>query len=220
MLLAEDDVALCENVEQLLCAQGFLVDAVIDGSDAMVYLKSFAYDLLILDWDLPGLSGVEICKQFRMSGGMTPILILTGKSSVDEKSIGLDAGADDYVTKPFHPKELQSRIRALLRRPANVIGERMTAHGLTIDETERTLTKDGKSIELQPLEFALLLFFMKNRGQIFSADSLAKRVWDSDSDVSTEAIYASLRRLRKKIDTEGSPSLIVNLHGIGYKFQS
>jgi two-component system, OmpR family, manganese sensing response regulator len=218
VLIAEDDVALCENIEQLLQAEQFLVDAVLDGDEAMAYLQSFSYDLMILDWDLPGLSGVEICRRFRMSGGMTPILILTGKSSVDDKTTGLDAGADDYVTKPFHPKELQSRIRALLRRPASIMGERLNLHGLTLDEPNRTVTKDGKVVDLQPLEFVLLAFFMKHCGQVYSSDDLARRVWDSDSDVSTDAIYASIRRLRKKIDTPGEPSLIVNMHGIGYKF--
>lgn len=218
-LLAEDDVVVCEEVEPLLRAQGLLVDTVIDGDDALVYLKSFAYDLLILAFNLQGVPALEICKRFRSSGGTTPILILMPTNATENRATALDAGADEYLDKPFTSKQLVSRIRALLHRPKIIIGERISAHGLIIDETDRTVTKEGRAIDLQPLEFALLLFFMKNRGKVFSIDELSIGAWDSDSDVSPQALSLSVQRLCKKIDTEGNPSLIVNVAASSYRFK-
>jgi DNA-binding response OmpR family regulator len=219
VLIAEDDALLRDNLHELLQSDNFLVDAIGNGDEALAYLRSFSYDLMILDWDLPGLSGVQICREYRATGGVCPILILTGKSKIEDKEAGLDAGADDYLTKPFHPKELKARLRALLRRPANLVNEKMVVNDIVLDSASRTVTKAGQAVALQPMEFSLLEFFMRHPGEVYNCDALAKRVWDSDSDVSTDAIYASIGRLRKKIDSQSTSSLIHNIHGVGYKFQ-
>lgn len=217
VLIVEDDVAVSDSLEQILSTEGFTIDSVIDGAEGDDYLKTYMYELIILDWDLPSLSGVEICRRFRVRGGVTPILLLTGKTAIAEKEEGLDAGADDYLTKPFHPRELKARLRALLRRPARVSSDKLTVRNLEFDSVRREVCKDGKYVKMTALEVDLFEFFMRHPGEVFSIEALVRGVWQSDADISDDAIYAAIKRLRRKLDTEGQPSVITNVHGLGYR---
>lgn len=217
ILLAEDDLALASTIKDWLEFEKNTVEAVKDGASALDNLLALEYDVAILDWNLPNMTGVEVCQQYRAKGGAIPIILLTGKNSVKEKEEGLDAGADDYLTKPFHPKELAARLRAMIRRSTGFVSEVMTVGPLTLDREKRVVLLHGKPVHLQPMEYTLLEFFMKNPNQVFSPETLLAKLWDASSDVSLDAIYTCIRRLRKKLDTpESSDSIIRTVHGVGY----
>src|SRR5262249_34277288 len=175
---------------------------------------------LILDWQLPGMAGIDICKEFRSQGGMTPVLMLTGKSAISDKETGLDAGADDYLTKPFHMKELSARVRALFRRASRGTSNILTIGDLVLDPSNYRVTRDGVEIQLQKREFALLEFLMRNPNRVFSSEALLERVWVTDADVTPDAIRVYIMRLRKKVDEGAKASLIQTVHGVGYKLQT
>ncbi|MCA9818625.1 MAG: response regulator transcription factor [Cyanobacteriota/Melainabacteria group bacterium] len=219
VLLVEDDRNLAGTVREWLEFEHYLVEWVETGTDALDMMKSYKYDVIIMDLTLPKMDGIEVCKNFRQQGGETPILILTGRGTVPDKELGFDAGADDYLTKPFHLKELSARIRALLRRPKDFAGEVLKAGNIALDIGSHSVTKEGKDIHLPRMEFALLEFLMRHKGQVFSAEALLDRVWTADSDKSPETIRTSVKKLRSKIDTKGEPSLIRNVHGVGYKLE-
>src|SRR5262249_466480 len=160
------------------------------------------YDMVVLDVNLPKLSGLDVCKQFRESGGSTPILMLTGKDAIDDKERGLDAGADDYLTKPFHLKELSASVRALLRRPNTFTGDVLRSGDLILETSTFRVSRDGEDIQLSQQEFALLEFLMRNANQVFSPEALLDRVWKSSSDVSPAAIRTHIKMLRKKLDKD------------------
>ncbi len=218
ILLVEDEQELANVVVDCLKAQNYLVDHVPNGSEALDRLKFFEYDLIVLDWQLPGMSGIDVCSNFRSRGGTTPILMLTGKRTVDDKEAGLDAGADDYLTKPFQPRELTARLRALLRRPSAAPTKVFKARDLELDPTTHKVIKGGQEVSLLPKEFALLEFLMRHPSQVFSAEALIDRVWSTDSDATPTAVRINVNRLRKKIDTDGQESFICTIHGIGYRF--
>lgn len=220
ILIIEDDKLLNELVRDYLLRQHHQVETAETGTSGLEKLQSFQYDAVILDWQLPGLEGIEILKRFRANGGSTPVLMLTRKGSIDEKEAGFQTGTDDYLTKPFELRELGARVQALLRRPKAVVGDVLRAGSLMLDEREHKATKDGSHLQLLPKEFALLAFFMRHQNDVFSAQALLERVWDSDSDSSEEAVSTCIRRLRKKIDDDDKPSLIQTVHGLGYKFVS
>lgn len=218
ILVVEDEKALSDVVIDYLSAQNYNVDHVADGKEAMERLKFYSYDLVVMDWQLPHMEGPDIVKSFRAGGGTTPVLMLTGKREVDDKEIGLDAGADDYLTKPFHMKELGARIRALLRRPAAVVSQDLKAKDVSLDPVTHRVTKDGKELDILPKEFALLEFLMRHPKQVFSAEALIERVWPTDSESSPGTIRTYVNRLRSKIDSKDQDSLITTVHGIGYRF--
>ncbi len=218
VLLVEDDRQLSNLIVDWLKGEGHLPEAVAKGTDGLEYLRSFKFDLVILDWDLPGLSGLEVCREFRNSGGKTPILMLTGKTHIDEKAVGLDSGADDYLTKPFHFKELGARLRALLRRPASVQANVLTAGHLVLDPVTRQAQARGKELNLQPKEFALLEFLMRHPSQPFSSEAIIERVWSSDTEAAPDTVRIQIMRLRNKIDESGKESMIRTLHRVGYMF--
>lgn len=217
ILIVEDDLDVAGMIEDWLVHQEkHVVEKVATGSDAADRLKFYHYDLIILDWELPDLSGIEILKRYRSADGMVPILMLTGKSAIDEKELGLDSGADDYLTKPFDGKELSARIRALLRRSSGRATNTLKAQDVVLDPVSRAVTKAGAPIELLPKEFALLEFFLRHPDEVFSLEALLDRVWKSESDSSPDTVRTTIQRLRKKIDREGEPSLIGTIHRVGY----
>lgn len=217
ILLVEDEPDIADLITAWLKSDHHVVDCVNSGEDAISLLTIYQFDVIILDWMLPGVSGVEVCRKFRNRGGITPILMLTAKKHVDEKEAGLDAGADDYLTKPFELKELSARIRALLRRPSAFSGAVLKVGQLVMDTSTYKVMRTDEEVQLLPKEFALLEFFMRHPNQVFSAEALLDRVWTSDSEASPETIRTYIKRLRKKIDEEGKPSMLNTVHGVGYK---
>ena len=213
----EDEKALADIVMDWLTSQGYMVDWVNLVGEAKVRVKIYQYDLIILDVNLPDGTGLEVCREYRAHGGTTPILMLTGRDKIQEKALGLDSGADDYLTKPFHMDELAARVRALLRRPAAFAGSVLKFDDLELNTSTHRVIKAGTEIQLLPKEFALLEFFMRHSGQVFSADALIERLWPTDSEASPDAIRIYITRLRNKIDTKGKTSLISTMRGVGYR---
>ncbi len=218
LLLVEDDQALAMATQAWLENERHAVDIVGNGREALEYVKSSAYDLIILDWELPELSGIDICRNLRDSGIQTPILMLTGKTAIKEKKLGLDTGADDYLTKPFNMEELSARVRALLRRPVALKKDTLQVRNIELDTVSGRVTKDGKQIHLLPKEFSLLQFFMRHPNEVFSAESILVRVWPTDSEATTQSLRPYINRLRGKIETPGEAPLICTVHGMGYRF--
>lgn len=214
ILIVEDNEDLANTVRTFLMFEHHTVEHLVDGQEASDHLRTFQYELVILDWSLPNLSGLDILKRFRSLGGTTPVLMLTGHDTVSEKEAGLDSGADDYLTKPFHMKELGARVRALLRRPAAVNSNVLEAGNITIDTAKYRVTVNGEPMTLVPREFQLLEFFMRHPNQVFSPEALLNRVWPSESEATTEALRTALKRLRKKVDPDGN--LLRTVHGVGY----
>lgn len=222
ILFVEDDTGLAEMVLEWLKFEHHSVEWVKDGPDGLERLRFGKYDLAILDWNLPGVTGLEICKQHRDHGGNTPIIMLTAMNTVSNKETGLDSGADDYLTKPFSVKELAARIRALLRRPSSAPSNILKARNLTLDPGKHKVTKDGAEIHLLPKEFALLEFFMRHPEEVFSSDALLQRVWNYDSEATSEAVRTCLKRLRRKIDDndDEEASAIQTVPRVGYKLRA
>lgn len=219
ILIVEDEKSLADVTCDFLRARDFTVDLAGDGDEAASLLKFDDYDLIVLDWTLPGQDGLAVLRQYRQRGGLAPVIMLTGKKEVEDKETGFDAGADDYLTKPFHLRELLARIKALLRRPRSQADNLVRAGYLEIDPEARRVTRDGEELDLLPREFALLLFLARNPGQVFSAEAIVQRVWPTDSEVSPSVVRIYITRLRKKIDRGGSdePSLITTVHSVGYR---
>jgi two-component system, OmpR family, copper resistance phosphate regulon response regulator CusR len=221
ILLVEDNLDLATIVADSLRAERHTVESVADGKVALDYLLIAEFELVLMDWNLPGLSGIEIIKQYRASGGKAPIIMLTGKSSINDKEQGYDVGADDYLPKPFDTRELILKIRALLRRLPASYSEVLRVGDLELDPSKFKLTRAGQNIHLTPKDFALLEFLMRHPGEVFASDQLIARVWDFDSEASNEALRVAIRRIRKAIDTSESPadSLIENVARVGYRLR-
>jgi DNA-binding response OmpR family regulator len=221
ILMVEDNLDLATIVADCLRTERHVVEAVTDGQEALEYLRIAQFELVLMDWELPGLSGVEVIKQYRAAGGKTPIIMLTGKSSVDDKEIGFDVGADDYLPKPFDTRELVVRVRALLRRQPTSNTNLLKIGDLELDPVKFRLTKAGQHAHLTPKDFSLLEFFMRHPDEIFSAEQLIARVWDFDSEASSEGLRVAIRRIRKVVDTTDSAadSLIENIARVGYRLR-
>ncbi len=216
VLIVEDDKQLSALIVDWLAGEKHATEAVYKGPDGLERLKFYKYDVVILDWELPGMSGPDICKQFRDEGGTTPILMLTGKKEIDDKTEGLDAGADDYLTKPFDMKELSARLRALLRRSPQVNKTLLTAGNLTLDPVSRKVTLFDKEVDLQPKEYSLLEFLLRHPNQPFNAEAIMDRVWTAGSDAAPDTVRLHVMRLRNKIDEPGKESIIRTMHRVGY----
>lgn len=218
VLLVEDDPDVQFTVNQSLTREQYTVEVVGNGIEGLERLAAFTYDVIILDIDLPGKNGVQVCQEFRAGGGRTPVLMLTGKGQVTDKATGLDAGADDYLTKPYDIRELLARLRALLRRPQDVaLSNVLQYKNMQLDTARRVFKVDGQDVYILPRDFELLEFFMRHQGEVFSSEALLDRVWHADKEVSPDALRSSLKRIRQKIgDTECS--IISNLPKIGYRF--
>jgi DNA-binding response OmpR family regulator len=204
-----------------LASERYTVEHAPDGLTAQEMLTITSFDLIILDWSLPGKTGIEICGEFRAKGGKTPIIMLTGKRQIEEKEEGLDTGADDYLTKPFSLRELSARVRALMRRPEQVVSSVITVGDLSMDMTEHSLLKDGEHIHLQKQDFALLEFLMRHPNQVFTSEALINRVWGVESEATAESVRSAIKRLRQKLDNaEDGNSIIENIPRVGYRLNS
>ncbi len=216
ILIVDDDEPLCVSIQDWLEHRHHTVELVHDGIEGLELLQFSHYDLVILDVNMPNLSGFEICRKFRSAGGKSLILMLTGQDKLIDKEIGFGVGVDDYLTKPFHMEELMLRVQALLRRSSVLPENVLRAGDLSLDTTTFSVCRGDERLQLSKMEFSLLEFFMRHPKQVFSPEALLSRVWSSDSETSTQTIRTSLKRLRAKIDVEGKPSLIQNIHGVGY----
>lgn len=218
ILLVEDDRQFAGMVAEWLSYEHHLVETVHSGAEGLDRVRIGGYDILILDWGLPDLDGLELLKQFRHLGGTTPIIMLTGKDSFVEKETGLDSGADDYVTKPCNMKELAARVRALLRRAGGSRSNRFQGRDIVLDPVKYSVERGGQPVHLLPGEFALLEFLMRHPGQVFSGDHLLQSVWSTDSEATIEAVRTCIKRLRQKLDQEGGNSVIETVARVGYRF--
>ncbi|MBP6745249.1 response regulator transcription factor [bacterium] len=216
LLLVDDDEELTSILSEWLATEGNIVECANCGEDALSRLKLYQYDLIILDVGMPDIDGFEVCRRYRLGGGMLPIIMLTGKGNINDKTAGFDAGVDDYLTKPFHPKELNVRIKALMRRPAQIVSEQLVVKHLTIDTASRKVLIEGSEVKLLPQEFALLEFFVRHPNRVFSSDEILDKVWSNEKDTANDTVRVHINKLRKKIDREGSPVLIRTIHGSGY----
>jgi DNA-binding response OmpR family regulator len=219
LLLVEDDRPLAEMIAVWLRREHYAIEVTHDGADGLERLLCSEYDLAIVDWNLPGMEGPEICQKYRRNKGSAPIIMLTGRDGIDEKVTGFDAGADDYLTKPFNMQELGARVKALLRRGRHVDEDVLQAHGIVMDPSKFSASKNGVALSLVPKEFALLEFFMRNPQTIFTSEALFRHVWKSDSDASDTAIRTCIKRLRQKSDDSESDSIIETIPRVGYRLR-
>ena len=220
ILLADDDESLSKTIMDRLKEADHHVDVTYSIDETQAMLNTYEYDLIILDWEFPDGAGVDLVASFRKQGGLTPILLLTGKSSPQDKEKGLDAGADDYLTKPFHPTELAARLRALLRRPRVIAGDELKVGTLLLNTASRKISLEGKEVKLQPMEVAVLEFFMRNPGKPYSPEKIIERVWETTTDVSLQAVYSCIKRLRKKLDRPDHESIFRTVPGAGYELSA
>lgn len=219
ILLVEDDQELAGTIAKWFTLERHVIETALDGLDGMDRVMGGSYDIIILDWQLPFVDGIEICKKYRASNGTTPIIMLTGKSLVVEKEIGLDSGADDYVTKPFSVKELAARVRAILRRPQGYKSDVIVNGPLELNLASHQITRNQVALDLLPVDFALLEFFMRHAGEVFSTEALISRVWHTDKSPTDNAVRSSIKRIRQAIDDEEQPSLIETVNRVGYKLR-
>jgi len=216
ILIVEDDTQLADTIREWLSFEHHTVEMAHDGAMAWEYMQSYSFDVVILDWDLPSMDGLELCRKFRARGGASPILFLTGKTAISDREIGLDSGADDYLVKPFHFKELLARIRALLRRPPVSQENVLTIGNISLDQAIHRVTMNNEEVRLQPKEFSLLEFLMRHPNQVFGSRALLDAVWTSESEASEDVVRTYVKTLRRKITTAGEPCLIQTVHGVGY----
>ncbi|WP_406821615.1 response regulator transcription factor [Pseudomonas sp. KnCO4] len=213
LLLVEDNVPLADELTRALQRQGYAVDWLADGRDAAYQGQSEPYDLILLDLGLPGLPGLEVLAQWRAAGLTTPVLILTARGSWAERIEGLKAGADDYLSKPFHPEELQLRIQALLRRARGLANQpTLEAAGLHLDESRQCVSRDGEDIQLTAAEFRLLRYFMLHPQQILSKSHLAEHLYDGETERDSNVLEVHVNHLRRKLGR----SVIETRRGQGY----
>ncbi len=217
ILVVEDDRLVAELLKDRLQLEHHKIELAFNGQDALDLAISFHFDMLILDLGLPELDGIEVLKRYRGKGETSPVLILTGKNQTHQKEQGLDAGADDYMTKPYDIRELCARVRALLRRSSSSLSNVLKCGNISMD-TERAEVKVGDNIvKLVQTEYLLLEFLMRNKGRVFSADELLRSCWDSDTEATEGAVRTYVTRIRKKIDQDGSKSMLQSIYGLGYK---
>ncbi len=217
VLLVEDDKYLAEALEHILVKEKFFVDKVDNGEDGFYYAENGEYDAIVLDVMMPKMNGYEVIKKLREVGVATPTIMLTAKSEINDKITGLDAGADDYLTKPFEPKELLARLRALTRRTGNVVLEEVKFEDLTLNLNTLELSSNGKSIVLSNKEFLIMKAFLSTPTTVYSKDNLIVKVWGYDSDAEDNNVEAYISFLRKKLEHLGTKVNITTLRKIGYK---
>ncbi|WP_440634123.1 phosphate regulon transcriptional regulator PhoB [Candidatus Pelagibacter sp. HIMB1485] len=219
IFIIEDEPSIIQLIQHNLEKNGFIVSSSINGNDGLKELKKFQPDLLLLDWMLPDLSGIEICKSIRKDNSFKnlPIIMLTAKGEEEDKIKGLDSGVDDYLTKPFSFNELKSRIKAVLRRSnPNTVSNNLTFDDLNLDRIEKRVYRDDQEIQLGPTEFRLLEFFLVNPKRVYSRDQILENVWPNNVNVESRTIDVHIRRLRKSINIKNKKELIRTVRSSGY----
>ena len=216
ILIVEDEPDLLDALKKQLQSSGYSVDGCGNGLDAEDYLKMATYDAVVLDIMLPGIDGLTLLKKMRAEGNTTHVLLLTALDSIENKVNGLDAGADDYLVKPFAYDELLARLRVLLRRRSGQTTNVLEYGGLVMDLNSRTVTRDGTEITLSSKEFAVLEYLLRNPGRVLSRDKIENHVWNYDFEGGSNVVDVYIRYLRKKIDTDFNKKLLHTIRGAGY----
>jgi heavy metal response regulator len=219
VLVVEDDEKVARFIVRGLREESYAVDHTVNGKEAIGLASVNEYDVIVLDVMIPGRNGFEVAAALREAKVQTPILMLTVKDRTEDKVQGLDAGADDYLTKPFAFAELLARLRALLRRRSVDIEPALTAADLVLDPSTHTVTRAGRGIELTPKEFGLLDFLLRNKGRVVTRTAIIEHVWDMHFDSDTNLVEVFIRYLRRKIDDEFEPKLIHTVRGVGYQLK-
>lgn len=220
LLLVEDESKVAGFVKKGLEEEGYVVDVARDGDAGLRMALDGVHDLIVLDIQLPGKNGIEVLKEIRRARIATPVLLLTVRATIEDKVLGLDTGADDYLTKPFAFQELVARVRALLRRRAEAKGAVVEVADLRLDSVRREVFRGDTKVELTAKEFALLQYFMRNPGRVLTRTMIAEHVWDYDFDPATNVIDVYVNYLRKKIDSGDRPRLIHTVRGAGYMLKA
>lgn len=219
ILVVEDDQGLVELVRYNLEAEGFDVISTSDGEEALLLAEYEQPDLVLLDWMIDNISGIEVCRRLRRSesNAELPIIMLTARGEESDRVRGLETGADDYIVKPFSPREMVARVKGMMRRmrPA-LAGGRLAYGGLVMDTTAHRVTREEVPLQLGPIEFRLLRHFMQSPGRVFSREQLLNSVWGRDSEIEERTVDVHIRRLRKAINRDDLPDLIRTVRSAGY----
>lgn len=221
ILLIEDDEPLAGFVKDYLETKLHQVDHVVDGLEGLAWLQDRPYQAAIIDWQLPGLSGTEICQRFRQGGGATPILMLTANKTTPEVVDGLESGADDYLTKPFEMPELLARLNAALRRAPLISARKLKAGDVELDLDNGTAHVCGVTVKLTRKELGIMELLMRHPERLFSAETILEHVWSTDSDSGPETVRTHMNRLRKSLDSAapGASDVIESVYGMGYRLK-
>lgn len=219
ILAVDDDLNILDNVKALLVREGFDVDLCSTAEDAIWQVKQPIYDLYILDWQIPGTSGIELCQSIRRMDSSAAILLLTGMDKIADKTQGFDAGADDYLTKPFQLAELLARVKALLRRaPRQIISRVVKLGELEFDLETKQVKKGSEAIHLKPLECKVLEYLVRHPNELIEAQVLLDNVWGQENESTVASVYTTVARLRKKLGLTGADSPIQTSYGMGYRY--
>lgn len=216
VLVVEDQRDLNEIIVRKLRTEGYAVDACTDGTEALYCIEMNEYDAIVLDILLPGITGLGLVRKMRTRNDHTPVLMLTALGSVEDRVAGLDAGADDYLIKPFDFDELLARIRAMIRRNGARSSNIISYKGVELDMASHVVTRDGRAIQLTAKEYSILEYLLQNIGRVLSRDRLCSHVWNYDYDGGSNVIDVYVHHLRKKIDADFDEKLIVTVKGVGY----
>ncbi|MBQ3552218.1 MAG: response regulator transcription factor [Clostridia bacterium] len=216
ILVVEDERKLNELIAAKLRKEHYSVDTCMDGNDALDYMRFADYDAIVLDIMLPGMSGLEVLKSMRAGDDKTPVLLLTARDTIEDRVAGLDAGADDYLIKPFAFDELAARLRVLIRRRFNEISDIFTVADLVVDCTARTVKRAGVTITLASKEFSVLEYLIRNRGIVLSREQISRHIWNYDYEGESNVVDVYIRYLRKKLDDGHEQKLIHTVRGCGY----
>jgi DNA-binding response OmpR family regulator len=215
ILVVEDNKKLANFLSRAFTEEGFVVDSAADGRTALKQIEAIAYDLVVLDWMLPGQDGVAVCRELRSRGSRVPILMLTARAEVGERILGLDAGADDYLSKPFDLGELMARARALLRRTQGGDAVTLRVGGFILDRVERIASFDGRTLDLTAREFALLMHLAREAGRVVPRSELLAKVWQTSFDPGSNVVEVHIKNLREKLGSEST--MIETVRGSGYR---
>ena len=220
LLLVEDDKLINQLLAEALSNQHYVVDVAADGQAGWDFVKSFDYDLILIDVMLPKMDGISLCRQLRTQGYQMPVLMLTARDATEDRVNGLDAGADDYVIKPYKLQELSARIRALLRRGGSSLPPAMKCGNLSLDVNTREVTYKGCPLRLTPKEYRLLELFMRSGSKVLSRSAILENLWSFDEPPDEDAVKALVKRLRQKLKLAGSPGdPIETAYGVGYRLK-
>ena len=219
ILVVEDEAAISDFLERGLESEGYAVSVAADGNSGLAEARSGDFDLLVLDLMLPGIDGLELLREFRKNDGATPVILLTARDGIEDRVAGLDAGATDYVPKPFAFEELAARVRAHLRQPGQADATVLSVAGIEMDLLKRSVKREGREVNLSAREFDLLAYLMRHPGQVMSREQILSGVWGYDYDPGTNVVGVYIQYLRKKLAQEELPDPIETLRSVGYRLR-